>query len=207
MLATYLPVEYQNKPAILGWFYDIADRRLVEDQVEYMAYHDALTGLPNRALFLDRLKQAITVAEREKGRVVLMFADLDKFKPVNDQYGHHVGDSLLKAVAERISGCLRKSDSVARIGGDEFVILLPSVKTEEDASGIAEEIRQAMTLPFEIKGLTLNISSSVGVAVYPDHADGEQELIKRADVAMYHASAEERNSVKAYRREMQQQSG
>ncbi|MBI1424461.1 MAG: diguanylate cyclase [Gammaproteobacteria bacterium] len=203
-LASYFPVEYQNKPAILGWFYDITDRKLMADQVEHMAYHDTLTGLPNRSLFDDHLKQAIATAERQSSKLALLFLDLDKFKYVNDHHGHHIGDLLLHAVAERISACLRKSDSVARIGGDEFVILLLSVKTEENVLEVAEKIRLALNQPFEIEGLNLHISSSIGVAIYPDHANEQQQLIKRADIAMYYAKAEGRNCVKVYQPEMQE---
>jgi diguanylate cyclase (GGDEF)-like protein len=148
---------------------------------------------------------ALANAERERSVLALMFVDLDRFKPVNDQYGHHVGDLLLKAVAERILACLRHTDSAARFGGDEFVVMLPDVARERYAMRIAEKIRTALNRPFEIEGLTLNISSSTGVAVYPDHADEEQLLIKRADIAMYFAKAEGRNRVKAYRPAMDRQ--
>lgn len=203
VLASYFPLKYQNKPAILGWLYDITDRKLMEDKIAHMAYHDKLTGLPNRTLFIDRLKQTIADAERENNVPVLMFLDLDRFKPVNDRHGHHIGDLLLKAVADRIRGCLRKSDSVARVGGDEFIILLPSVKTKENGLDIAEKIRQSLSLPFEIAGLSLHISSSIGVAFYLEYTKDEQELIREADIAMYHAKANGGNSVEAYRKAMQ----
>lgn len=205
VLASYFPMEYQGKPAFLGWFYDITDRKMMEDRVEHMAYHDALTGLPNRALFYERLHRAVMDADREQGALALMFVDLDRFKPVNDQYGHDIGDLLLKAVAGRIRGCLRKADSAARVGGDEFTILLPSVQQEKNALGIAEKIRCALELPFEIKGLTLEISSSTGIALYPDHADGEQQLINRADAAMYSAKTGGRNCVTVYRPGMEEE--
>jgi diguanylate cyclase (GGDEF)-like protein/PAS domain S-box-containing protein len=206
VLASYFPVEYENKPAILGWFYDITDHKLNQDRAEYMAHHDPLTGLPNRPLFLDRLHLALAGARRERTVLALLFIDLDKFKPVNDRHGHQVGDLLLKAVAERILGCLRETDSAARFGGDEFVALLPSVGTEANAMGIAEEIRSALNRPFEIEGLTLDIASSTGVALYPDHADSEQQLIERADLAMYHAKSEGRNCVRVYRPELSKES-
>lgn len=202
VLASYSSVEYHDKPAILGWLYDITDRKLSEDQARHMAHHDTLTGLPNRLLFLDRLQQAITSAKREQSLLAVMFLDLDRFKPVNDQYGHHTGDLLLKAVAKRILGCLRDSDTVARIGGDEFVILLLSVQTEKNALEVGNKIRHALNQPFEIEGLAINISSSSGLAVYPDHANEVKELIKRADIAMYYAKSEGRDCVKAYQAEM-----
>lgn len=197
-LASYFPVEYQGKPALLIWFYDITDRKIAEDRNQHLAYHDVLTGLPNRSLFRDRVQHAIASAERERSRLALMFVDLDKFKPVNDRYGHGVGDLLLKAVAERLYRCLRKSDSPARLGGDEFVVLLPAIKTERNALEIAEKIRHEMSVPFEIDGLTLEISASIGVAIYPDHADNAQRLVDCADLAMYYAKAEGRNRVRTY---------
>ncbi len=206
-LASYFAVEYQNKPAILGWFYDITDRKVMEDRVEHMAYHDTLTELPNRDLFRDRLSQAIANAEREKSVLALMFVDLDKFKPVNDRHGHGVGDRLLKAVADRIRGCLRKTDSAARVGGDEFVILLQSVKAEENALKVAENIRHALNRPFNIDELTLDISSTTGIAIYPDHAGDAQQLLKRADIAMYYAKAEGRNRVKVFYPGMEEEKG
>ena len=135
-----------------------------------------------------------------------MFVDLDKFKSVNDQYGHHIGDLLLKYVADRIIGTLRRSDSAARFGGDEFIILLLSVKKEKNALIVAEKIRHVLGQPFEIAGLTLQISASIGVTLYPSHADTEYELMKRADIAMYYAKAEGRNCVKVYHKTMLEQS-
>lgn len=202
-LASFFAVEYQNRPAILGWFYDITDRKIMEDRVEHMAYHDTLTGLPNRYLFNDRLEQAIANADREQSALGLLFVDLDKFKPVNDQYGHHTGDLLLMAVAERILDNLRKTDSAARLGGDEFVVLLPLIKNEENALKIAENIRHALNQPFTIEGLTLEISSCTGIAIYPEHTTDAQRLIVLADTAMYHAKEEGRNRVKTYHPDMQ----
>ena len=207
VLASYFPVEYEDRPAVVGWFYDITGRKMVEERVEHMAYHDPLTGLPNRSLFLDRLQVALASAEREGGVLALMFVDLDRFKPVNDHHGHHIGDLLLKAVAERILACLRHTDSAARFGGDEFVVMLPEVARERNAMRIAEKIRLTLEQPFEIEGLSLNISSSTGVALYPDHATEEQQLIKRADIAMYYAKSEGRNRVKAYRPDMDERAG
>jgi diguanylate cyclase (GGDEF)-like protein len=133
-----------------------------------------------------------------------MFIDLDKFKPVNDTYGHGVGDLLLKDVASRIQDCLRESDTAARIGGDEFVILLPTIATQQDASRVGEKILHALNQPFELMGHNLQISSSIGVAVYPKHGADEKLLVKSADIAMYHAKKNGRNNVKMFRPGMQE---
>jgi diguanylate cyclase (GGDEF)-like protein/PAS domain S-box-containing protein len=202
-LASYLLLEYQKRPAILGWFYDITDRKEMEEKVQHLAYHDPLTDLPNRTLFSDRLQHAMSIAKRKREQLALMFIDLDKFKPINDTLGHNVGDLLLKEVAQRIHDCLRESDTVGRIGGDEFVVLLPAIREERDAMEVAEKIRQALNRPFDLAGHKgLNISSSTGVAIYPDHGADEKELIKNADDAMYYAKSLGRNNVQLYRPDM-----
>ena len=175
----------------------------MEEQVEHMAYHDPLTGMPNRLLLLERLDQAIAIAKRERTNLAMLFIDLDKFKPVNDLYGHNVGDLLLKVVAQRIRDCLRESDTTARIGGDEFIGLLPGIKAESSVLKVAEKIRRALNQPFEIEEHTLKIASSTGVAIYPDHAEDGRQLLKRADIAMYYAKSAGRNCVKLYRPEME----
>lgn len=204
VLASYLQLEYQNEPAILGWFYDITDRKEMEEQVQHLAYHDPLTGLPNRMLFTDRLQQALATAKRDHAQLALLFIDLDKFKPINDTHGHHVGDLLLKEVAQRIRYCLRVSDTVARIGGDEFVVLLPMIKAEQDALEVAEKIRCSLNQPFELAGHSLSISSSTGIAIYPEHGDEEKKLMKNADAAMYYAKSVGRDNVQTYRSGMQE---
>ena len=190
--------------ALCGISTDITERKDIEEHMQHMAQYDALTHLPNRALFDDRLQQAMASAQRNKTRLALMFIDLDKFKPVNDTYGHGVGDMLLKDVALRIQDCLRDSDTAARIGGDEFVILLPAIETEPDAGKVGEKIRHALHRPFELSGHTVQIGSSIGVAVYPEHGDEEKLLVKNADIAMYHAKKSGRNNVKIYQPGMQE---
>jgi diguanylate cyclase (GGDEF)-like protein/PAS domain S-box-containing protein len=190
--------------ALCGISTDITERKDIEEHMQHMAQYDALTHLPNRALFNDRLQQAIAAAQRNKARLALMFIDLDKFKPVNDTYGHGVGDLLLKEVALRIQNCLRESDTAARIGGDEFVILLPAIETKQDAGKVGDKILHALNQPFELAGHTLQISASIGVAVYPEHGNNEKLLVKNADLAMYHAKENGRNNVKIYQRGMQQ---
>lgn len=202
-LASYLQLEYQNEPAVLGWFYDITDRRAMEVRIQHLAHYDPLTDLPNRTLFTDRLQQALAIAKRDKAHLALMFIDLDKFKPINDTLGHDVGDLVLKEVAQRIQNCLRESDTVARIGGDEFIVLLPVIETEQGALGVAEKIRHLLNQPIELAGRSLDISSSTGVAIYPVHGIDEKQLIKNADTAMYYAKAGGRNNVKIYRPDMQ----
>lgn len=184
--------------ALCGISTDISERKDFEEHFQHMAQFDGLTHLPNRALFNDRLKQAIISAQRNKAHLALMFIDLDKFKPVNDTYGHGVGDLLLKEVALRIQACLRESDTAARVGGDEFVILLPAIETKQDAGKVGEKILHALNRPFALAGHTLNISGSIGVAVYPEHGKDEKLLVKSADIAMYHAKKNGRNNVKMY---------
>ncbi len=204
VLASYLQIEYQDEPAILGWLYDITDRKQMEEKVQHLAHHDPLTGLPNRILLDDRLQQSLTIAERENTSVALMFVDLDKFKPVNDSYGHKIGDLMLQAVAKRIRKCLRKSDSVARIGGDEFVILLPEVGDSKGALEVAEKIHISLNQPFDLAGLKLHISSSIGIAIYPEHATEEQQLIHHADTAMYYAKKNGKDNVQLYEPRMRE---
>lgn len=167
---------------------DITERKLMESRLEHLAQHDALTDLPNRALFSDRLKNAIAQANRDGSRLALLSIDLDRFKPVNDQHGHHVGDLLLQAVARRMLDCVRESDSVARVGGDEFIILLPNIEDSGDAVLVAEKIHRALAQPFRInEDIDLDISSCIGIAVYPDHGGTDLDLLKSADRSMYEA--------------------
>jgi diguanylate cyclase (GGDEF)-like protein/PAS domain S-box-containing protein len=190
--------------ALCGISTDISKRKEAEEHLQHMAQFDALTHLPNRALFNDRLRQAIAAALRNRKRLALMFIDLDKFKPVNDTFGHGVGDLLLQEVALRIQDCLRESDTAARVGGDEFVILLPSIETQGDAGKVGEKIRHSLNQPFELAEHTLTIGSSIGVAVYPEHGREEKLLVKSADIAMYHAKKNGRNNVKIYQPGMQE---
>lgn len=179
-------------------FIDITERKKMETELQRMAHYDVLTGLPNRALFSDRIQQALAEAKRDRIRIAIMFIDLDKFKPVNDTYGHAVGDLLLKDVANRIKSSIRESDTVARIGGDEFVALLKHVKDSQDALIVAEKIRTALNTPFLINNLSLGISSSIGIAVFPDHGSQEIDLCKNADAAMYQAKEKGRNIVQIF---------
>ncbi|OIN94413.1 MAG: hypothetical protein AUJ20_00770 [Comamonadaceae bacterium CG1_02_60_18] len=180
-------------------FSDISERKASEERMHHLAHYDVLTELPNRALLGDRLAQALAVAQREQQHLVLMFIDLDKFKPVNDELGHPVGDLLLQAVAERLQQCvLRDSDTVARIGGDEFVVMLLDVASMQDAMVVANKIRHALEQPFDLGAHTVSISSSLGIAMYPEHGGSEADLLKNADTAMYHAKEAGRNQVQVF---------
>ena len=163
------------------------DRKQTDEHIRHLAQHDVLTDLPNRALFNDRLQVAITRHARYKEPLALMYLDLDKFKPVNDTYGHAVGDLLLKQAAQRISACVRVSDTVGRIGGDEFLVLLHSIQLPESAAVVAEKIRAALAEPFTILEHTLSISGSIGVAIYPKNGCDQKTLALKADAAMYEA--------------------
>lgn len=189
-------LDHQN--CMVGLGTDISERKRAEELVKRMALHDALTGLPNRALFSDLLQKAFAMARRDNALFALIFMDLDRFKPVNDELGHEIGDKLLTEVAGRIQSTIRESDTVARIGGDEFVVLLPLIEAERDPVQVAEKIRNSLSLPFEVDGHTLHISSSLGIAVYPRHGTNEVELMKNADIAMYRAKEKGRDNVAMY---------
>ena len=188
-------IERESRPqrldgAAIGrvWSYrDVTETRQVAARVEYQAFHDSLTGLPNRLLFRDRLEMALRQAQRKNERIALLFLDVDRFKGVNDSLGHAGGDKLLQALSERIRGQLREQDTVARLGGDEFAILLLGVPTPEVAARMAEKIQASLAPPITIEQRDLEVSASIGVAIYPDDgADGEA-LLRSADIAMYRA--------------------
>lgn len=161
------------------------ERKQTETWLQYIARHDQLTTLPNRELFHARLRTALLEARRDQRRSSVLYIDLDRFKLVNDSFGHDIGDLLLREVAERISHCVRESDTVGRIGGDEFVVLLNSIIQPEHAAAVAEKIRTSFDQPFELGGHRLHVTSSIGIAVYPEHGDGDKQLMRRADDAMY----------------------
>ncbi|WP_417499653.1 diguanylate cyclase domain-containing protein [Methylophaga sp.] len=200
-LASYLQIEYHSKQMILAWFYDITDRKVMEEHAQHLAHHDALTGLPNRILFRERLHLAMNMAERDKYALALMFIDLDEFKPVNDTHGHDVGDAVLIQCAERIRGCLRKPDSVARLGGDEFVVLLHKVSDEQAAIHVAEKVLETLQSPMTFEDLTVSVGASIGVALYPVHSTEEDGLLNCADFAMYDAKRNGRNRVRLFQNE------
>lgn len=161
------------------------ERKQLHARLQYMAQYDQLTHLPNREFLHERLRMALARARRESGRMALLYVDLDKFKQVNDTFGHAVGDLLLQAVASRLKACVRESDTVARIGGDEFVVLLESIQQAEDANIVVDKIRHALNQPLWLDGHQLNISPSIGIGLYPEHGHEEKQLFKHADEAMY----------------------
>jgi diguanylate cyclase (GGDEF)-like protein/PAS domain S-box-containing protein len=183
---------------------DITQRKEAEERIHNLAYYDSLTGLPNRGTFLERLQQALSLSQRQGHPVGLLFLDLDSFKDVNDTLGHDFGDRLLKAVTERIIGVKRESDTLARFGGDEFVVVLNSIEGRESAAAATERILSVFTTPFELDGQMLYTSASTGIAIYPDDAANADELLRCADTAMYHAKNEARGSYRFFTVEMNQ---
>ena len=164
---------------------NMRDLKQSRQTLEHLAQHDSLTGLPGRALFSDRLRQALSQAKRDQTRMALLFVDLDGFKRVNDTFGHHVGDLLLIDAANRMKACVRDADTVGRLGGDEFVVLLTHVEEEQDAVLVAGKICAALNQPFDLDGQNQLIAASIGVAIYPEHGSDELTLSKSADAAMY----------------------
>jgi diguanylate cyclase (GGDEF)-like protein/PAS domain S-box-containing protein len=171
---------------------DVTERRKTEETIRHMAYHDMLTDLPNRTLFGDRLHMELARAERNRQPVAVLLMDLDRFKEVNDVFGHAVGDELLKAVARRLKTVVRRSDTVARMGGDEFLFILPGVQEQGDLEETAAKILAAVERPVELQGEQVSVGASIGAAVYPEHGHDEKALVRMADQAMYRAKREGR---------------
>jgi diguanylate cyclase (GGDEF)-like protein/PAS domain S-box-containing protein len=181
---------------LLAVIADINELKLAEQHIREMAQYDSLTGLANRVLFSDRLQQATAAAQRDGHHLALLFLDLDRFKPINDSFGHAVGDQLLAAIARRIEGAIRESDTAARIGGDEFVVLLRSVENGDGALTVAEKVRKAIGKPYVIDGHPMTVSCSIGIALYPQHGYDEITLAKNADDAMYKAKEAGRDAIR-----------
>lgn len=174
----------------------LIERKQMELWLQHIARHDPLTDLPNRALFNDRLQTALLMAKRNQSGVSLLYIDLDKFKQVNDTFGHAAGDQLLQEVAQRLRGSVRESDTVGRVGGDEFLVLLNNTARAEHALQVAENIRMALGRTFEVSGNPVYMLPSIGVALYPDHGDNYKQLILAADEAMYRAKKQGGNQIK-----------
>jgi diguanylate cyclase (GGDEF)-like protein/PAS domain S-box-containing protein len=174
------------------------DRKKAKERIRSLAYHDALTGLPNRLLFQDRLSMAVANAHRRQHKLAVLFFDLDRFKLINDSLGHSLGDRLLQAVAQRLGGSVREGDTVARLGGDEFIVLLPELGRSSDAAKVAGKMLEALKLPFPFEGRELYITASVGVAIYPHDGKDAETLAKNADAAMYRAKEQGRDNYQLY---------
>jgi diguanylate cyclase (GGDEF)-like protein/PAS domain S-box-containing protein len=185
-------------------FSDISKHKENEEQIRYQANYDALTGLPNRSLLSDRLVQAIGSAQREQWRLAILFVDLDQFKMVNDTFGHVMGDELLQLVAERINDCVRESDTVARFGGDEFIILLQDVSDMDAVASIATKVIDRITKVFILYEREIYIGASVGITIFPDDAVNADSLLRNADMAMYQAKERGRNNYQFFTASMQQ---
>ena len=181
---------------------DVSEQTRMENSIREMAFKDALTGLPNRVLLMDRLEQSIIACDRKKCRCAVLFLDLDRFKPVNDTFGHDTGDELLRQVAKRLAGSLRRNDTVARLGGDEFVIVFPEFSDQEDLNFVARKIIKILAEPFEISGHVVQTGTSIGIALFPEDGTVAQDLIAHADAAMYVVKRDGRGSFRMYRHDL-----
>lgn len=188
--------EYGEVSHYVGIFTDISRAAKGEEWLYRLAHYDALTQLPNRLLFEDRLNHALAQARRNRLQVATMFLDLDGFKKVNDELGHQVGDQLLIQVAERIKDCLRESDTVGRFGGDEFTVVLSEIEEVSGVDGVANKIIEQVARPYDIEGHKVQVTTSVGISLYPQHGHSIEVLIKLADTAMYRAKREGKNRFK-----------
>jgi two-component system, cell cycle response regulator len=188
-------VKGQGHPELLARAVRYAiERKRSEEHLTYLAQYDHLTGLVNRTLFRDRLVQAMARTKRMQQPIGLMLLDLDRFKVVNDTFGHDMGDELLKAVTERLKVCVREVDTVARMGGDEFTIILEGVLSEQNILAVARRITESIAVPFELKGQHISIGVSIGITIYPQDDHSIDELLKHADTAMYRAKQQGGNA-------------
>jgi diguanylate cyclase (GGDEF)-like protein len=185
-------------------FHDITEVKRSEEQIRHQAYHDALTGLPNRQLFNDRLEMALSRARRGGESVAVLFLDLDHFKTINDSLGHAVGDLLLQEVATRLKRSVRQEDTVCRLGGDEFIMILPELEGDDQAVAAAGRIIEALEKPFSLRGHDLYITCSIGITIYPNDGADLETLVKNADMAMYRAKEQGRNTYRLFTPAMNQ---
>lgn len=183
-------------------FSDITEHKQAEEHMRHLAHYDALTDLPNRTLFNDRLGQVLIQAHRNRCKAAVMFLDLDRFKTINDTLGHGIGDLLLQEAAARLKDCVREGDTVSRLGGDEFVVLLPEIIDADDVHAVARKLLTAVAQPFTLDGHELHISASIGISFYPDNSTDAEILMKNADAAMYRAKEAGRNNYQLYHADM-----
>ena len=191
-------IEFGGQSASLGMAFDITDRKRGDERMRTLAYHDPLTGLPNRLLFHDRLQLAVAQAHRERERLGVLFVDIDGFKLINDSLGHEVGDRVLEKVAERLVSCVREGDTVARLGGDEFTLILPGLERALEVGPVAEKILHVLRKPVRVEGSELFVTVSMGVSLYPDDGEDAPTLVKNADTAMYRAKEQGRDQYQFY---------
>jgi len=196
--------EYDDREYDLALARDITTRKEQEARIQHLAYHDALTDLPNRNLSLDRLGHAMSYAKRHGQTLAILFLDLDNFKIVNDTMGHPVGDELLRQVGGRLSGTLREQDTIGRVGGDEFLIFLPELSSAQDAAHVTDKILAALIAPFDVTDYSLHVTASVGISLYPRDASDANTLVKYADTALYLAKEQGRNTFKFFSPELDQ---
>jgi diguanylate cyclase (GGDEF)-like protein len=188
-------ISYLGEECVISALINIDERKRVHDELHHRAFHDELTGLPNRAMFMDALRQALSRAERKKSAVSVLFIDLDHFKAVNDNFGHDMGDLLLQQVAARIQACVREGDVVGRLGGDEFVVLIEDTLPSEDVRRIAEKILTALRPVYVLGRHTANVTSSIGISTHPQDGADLNSLLSAADHAMYQAKTDGRDNV------------
>lgn len=189
---------HQQVRNYVGIFSDTVTHQDIMEHLHILAYYDGLTGLPNRRLFMDRLNMSITHARRDKSKLAVMFVDLDQFKQINDSMGHKIGDELLRRVTERMKSCLREEDTLARLAGDEFTVLLPVLPHPDAARKVAEKFMQCFSQPMQIDGHELQITASIGIGIYPDDGEDAESLIHHADIAMYRIKVSGRNGFLHY---------
>ena len=200
VLLQYSPAE--DPPVFMAMILDVTEKEKADDRLNYLAYYDSLTGLPNRHLLADRLEQAMKEADRHEQLVAVLFIDLDQFKNINDSLGHDAGDNLLQEAAERLRDCTRACDTVARWGGDEFYVVLQDIQTTYNINIVADKIVKRFSNPFRIQNKTLFITASIGIILYPLDDNNVKSLLKKADIAMYHAKEKGRNNYQYYNYEM-----
>ncbi|HEB94065.1 MAG TPA: EAL domain-containing protein [Gammaproteobacteria bacterium] len=202
MVLTAITIAGGRPGQYVALFNDISEQKRNEERIRHQAYHDALTGLPNRLLFNDRLEQALAQARRANEKLAVMFIDLDRFKNINDSLGHAVGDQLLRGMSQRLAQCTRDEDSVARMGGDEFTVLLPRIQQLDDIEQVARKILHSLSQPLAVEGHELAVTASIGISLFPSDGDRPDILMKNADSAMYWAKEQGKNKHQFYNADM-----